>query len=207
MRRIIGLGAVVALLLATPASAEITVRLNVRLDISDAHVSAFSLSRQVAWHGAEGELAGEWSKRKLFLNGFAFGIRKEGQYYSDGTYFTLRTFTQIPLGGRYLGLYPSIGVVYGLPGLPMMRVMTRDGAWIFPVRTIDIPGTEVKSDGVLYPELSVALRLKVWRFNIEPLAGVRYIRFGTQLNGRYSDGRVLVPTAGVRVGFKLASAN
>ena len=91
-----------------------------------------------------------------------------------------------------------------------------DYTHVFPLRNTDLPklitdegGARSRMPALFYPEVAVAVRKRLAKggINLEWIGGVRIIRFGiVDSNARgdvFSEKTKLIPTIGMRVGFKI----
>jgi hypothetical protein len=90
-----------------------------------------------------------------------------------------------------------------------------DYTHVFPLRNTDLPrlitdqADLVVNAALFYPEVAVAVRKRLAKggINLEWIGGVRIIRFGiADSNARgdiFSEKTKLIPTIGMRVGFKI----
>ncbi len=193
-----------ALFILAPRLSYAQVRVNVRFDVSRSTIN--STGTLFTWDGKEIEIEKEFKKNRLFLSGFAVGIRKEGRVLIEGNYFYARTYRKYTFGKWEFD--PSLSVIYGDPGLRFESTEFNNGAYthVNLVRNTEVPYYHVERAAVLYPEVSVALRKKLKRFNIEPVAGIRIMRYGILKSdyhtGEYKEKIVLSPSMGLRLGFK-----
>src|SRR3989338_5305932 len=209
MKKIILLG--VIMLLFYPAISRSQSRVNFRLDTSGRTISAFDKEESFSWQAWQVDFEQEWAKNKLFLSGFDIGFRKEGKVFLyDGTYLVFGTFRRLNSGN--LAFYANADVLYGFPGLRFNRAWEKRSGIelvsytkLYFVRNAGIPGMIVGKAGVVYPELSVTLRRKLGRFNIDGIAGVRLMKFGiieSDFNNSLTDTKLVpIPTLGLRAGF------
>lgn len=202
MRKAILLAATLLILIPSPSYPQ--VRINARFDVSRSVINGKEM--MFTWDGKEIEIEKEFKRNRLLLSGFAIGIRKEGRILIDGNYLYARTYRKYNIGKWELA--PSLSVIYGDPGLRFESTEFNNGAYVHVnlVRNIGIPNYGVERAAVLYPEISVALRRKLKRFNIEPVAGVRIMHYGI-LRSDYHDGTykekiILSPSVGLRLGLK-----
>jgi hypothetical protein len=229
MRRAI---VMVALLFLVPRYAYSDGRINFRVDLNGANVGGAYNDVGLTWQGTEFELEKEFTKSKILLSGFSLGMRRELFYaftgfgdikdvrrWDEGTYLSLRIYRSF--GTRSWSIGPSFALLYGIPGTTLDRTIdNRSGGGngythIFPMRNSDVPKllaekAELAADsGLLYPEASITFRKKFARgfINLDWFGGVRIIRFGivdSNTQGDvFSEERVLVPSLGMRVGFRI----
>ena len=203
MRRVILM--IVVLFIITPNISYAQIRINAKLDISSSEINNTGI--KFAWDGKEIEIEKEFEENRLFISGFAIGARKEGHKLVEGSYLYARVYRKHAIIGN-LELNPSIGIVYGHPGLRFERTEFDEENYthVNLVRNIDIPFYNIKKTAVLYPEISLALRKQLKRFNIEPVVSVKIMRYGilksNYYTGEYKEKIILSPSLGMRVGFK-----
>jgi hypothetical protein len=161
--------------------------------------------------------------RREPLDGFSGPGTTSGVHrWDEGTYLTARMYRNFYLSDRKWSIGPSFAVLYGIPGTTLDRTIgdTRgDGGYgythVFPVRNTDLPkvitdtADLVTDSALFYPEASVSIgrRLAGGGIVVEWLAGVRVIRFGivdsNSQGDRFSQKRELIPSVGLRVGFRI----
>lgn len=183
-------------------------RLNFKLNYNRTNISAFGYEDTFVWESVEGELEIGWpTVRVLPMNAIAIGIRKTGDLIYEGTYLSLRALRRIEVGDWEIN--PSVGLIFGGPGVFFSRTWEStngDYVHVFPVRNANAPANLVKHDGIVYPELSIGFRRKIWRIGIEPVAGVRLMKFGAVRGGefnRFKEWTPFSPYVGIRVGILL----
>jgi len=151
-----------------------------------------------------------------------FGTVKDVHRWDEGTYLSLKIFRHFDLSGKKSwALGPSIGILYGIPGTTLDRTIGKgygdayEYTHVFPLRNSEVPKllaekAELSTNSALfYPEASVALRKKLARgvINLDWIGGVRIIKFGivdsNSQGDAFSEKRVLIPSVGARVGFRI----
>jgi hypothetical protein len=161
-------------------------------------------------------------RRELFRGFSGFGTNRDVHRWDEGTYAMFRVYRQFAVGGNSWSIGPSFAIFYGIPGTTLDRTIgaTRgesgyDYTHIFPIRNTDLPKliadtADVVNDSALfYPEAAVALRRRIAGGGIvlEWIAGVRVIRFGivdsNSAGDLFSERRLLIPSVGLRVGFRI----
>ena len=184
-------------------------RVSAKVDATDSSVA----DQELNWRGIEFEAEHGFKRNKLLLSGFAAGIRKESERWDEGVYLSFRTFRREELSG--FQIIPSITVLWGSPGLTLNRAtQERYGEFvpykrIFPLRNAEVPGFDIENAGLIYPELSVAVRKTFFKnlVSIEPVLGVRVIKFGIAeydgVNSGYRKDTAFLPSLGLRVGLKI----
>lgn len=201
-------------ILLSASYAQAQTRVLAKVDATKGSVSGLELN----WFGAEAEVEKSFKKKKLFLSGFAIGLRREAVpsgRWDEGVYFTFRTFRKQRFFKKHpVELIPSVAVLYGSPGMTLNRTTQATfGEFVpytsvFPLRNADLPEFDIKKGGLIYPELSVAVRKEFLKIlSIEPVIGVRVIRFGVVqydgVNSNYREDMALLPTLGLRVGLRI----
>jgi hypothetical protein len=162
-------------------------------------------------------------RRELFYGFSGFGETSNVRRWDEGTYLTLRVYRSFDVSGdKSWSIGPSVAILYGIPGTTLDRTIAvtqpdggLDYTHVFPMRNADVPKAlaeraDVGRDSALfYPELSVSLRKTFARsaISLEWLGGVRIIRFGVVDSNShgdlFEDRRTLVPSVGMRVGFRI----
>ena len=161
-------------------------------------------------------------RRELFYGFSGLGMTKGIHRWDEGTYLMFRLYRAFAIVGNQWSIGPSFAILYVIPGTTLDRTVgeTRgesglDYAHIFPVRNTTVPNTLaevadlVSDSAMVYPEASVSLRRRFagGAFMIEWLAGIRVMRFGIVESN--SDGdffnqkRMLIPSVGMRAGFRI----
>jgi len=155
--------------------------------------------------------------------GFSGFGREQGVHrWDEGTYLMFRMSRHFNLSGGRWSIGPTFGILYGIPGTTLDRTVertpgspTREYTHIFPIRNNNLPEalaeTAVLStdSALFYPEASMSFRQKFAGGGIalEFLAGVRTIRFGivdaSSQGNISSEKRLIIPTVGFRVGFRI----
>jgi hypothetical protein len=216
-----------------PHSARADGRISFRFDFNKTNVKGAYSDIGFNWQGLEFEFDEEFRKlllsgfslgvrRELFYAFTGFGGVKDVDRWDEGTYLTLRLYRTFEISSnRSWAIGPSFTILYGVPGTTLDRTVVNrygegnDYTHVFPLRNTDLPGviTEeadlVANAGLFYPEVSVAVRKRLAKggINLEWIGGVRIIRFGiVDSNARgdvFSEKTKLVPTIGMRVGFKI----
>lgn len=183
----------------------------VKVDANQATVAG----QELKWDALEVEVEKSFKKNKIFLSGFAVGLRKESEGWNEGIYLTFRTFRkQIFFKRHPLEVIPSVTVLWGSPGTTYNRTsQERFDEFIpyinvFPLRNVDLPKFSIDNAGLIYPELSVAVRKSFLRIlSLEPVVGVRLIRFGVvEYDGHqsvYDERTAILPTVGLRIGLRI----
>jgi len=161
-------------------------------------------------------------RRELF-NGFSgFGTQRNVHRWDEGTYLMFRMYRQFAVGGNAWSIGPSFAIFYGIPGTTLDRTIGDargdagyDYTHIFPIRNSDVPkvlaetADLVNDSALFYPEASLAVRRRIGggAIVLEWLAGVRVMRFGiVDSNSQgdvFSERRLLIPSIGLRVGFRI----
>jgi hypothetical protein len=230
MRRVVAIAFLIYLI---PCSAQADGRVSFRFDFNKTTVKGAYNSIGFDWQGLEFEFDEEFRKlllsgfslgvrRELFYAFTGFGGVKDVDRWDEGTYLTFRLYRTFEIStNRSWAVGPSFSILYGVPGTTLDRTVANrygegfDYTHVFPLRNTDLPGliTEgadlVANAGLFYPELSVAVRKRLAKggINLEWIAGVRIIRFGiVDSNARgdvFTEKQKLVPTIGMRVGFKI----
>ena len=230
MRRVVAIAFLIYLI---PCSAQADGRVSFRFDFNKTTVKGAYNGIGFDWQGLEFEFDEEFRKlllsgfslgvrRELFYAFTGFGGVKDVDRWDEGTYLTFRLYRTFEIStNRSWAIGPSFSILYGVPGTTLDRTVANrygegfDYTHVFPLRNTDLPGliTEgadlVANAGLFYPELSVAVRKRLAKggINLEWIAGVRIIRFGiTDSNARgdvFSEKQKLIPTIGMRVGFKI----
>jgi hypothetical protein len=161
-------------------------------------------------------------RRELFYAFTGFGGVKDVDRWDEGTYLTLRLYRSFEISSnRSWGIGPSFSILYGVPGTTLDRTLANrygdgfDYTHVFPLRNTDLPrlitdqADLVVNAALFYPEVAVAVRKRLAKggINLEWIGGVRIIRFGiVDSNARgdaFSEKTKLIPTIGMRVGFKI----
>jgi hypothetical protein len=161
-------------------------------------------------------------RRELFYAFTGFGGVKDVDRWDEGTYLTLRLYRYFEISSnRSWAVGPSFSILYGVPGTTLDRTVANrygeglDYTHVYPLRNTDLPRliTEeadlVANAGLFYPEVSLAVRKRLAKggINLEWIGGVRIIRFGiVDSNAQsdvFSEKTKLIPTIGMRVGFKI----
>jgi hypothetical protein len=162
-------------------------------------------------------------RRELFYGFTAFGETRNVRRWDEGTYLTFRVYRSfIASSDRSWSIGPAFAILYGIPGTTLDRTIAvrqddggLDYTHVFPMRNADVPKALAEradvgsSSALLYPEVSVAIRKQFAgnAISLEWLGGVRIIRFGVVDTGsqgdQFEDRRTFVPSAGMRVGFKI----
>lgn len=174
--------------------------------------------QEFEWYAVEAEVEKSFKKNKLLLSGFAIGLRRETQTkrWDEGTYFTFRTFrTQRIFKKHPIEVIPSVTVLWGSPGVTLNRTAQErydefiPYVSVFPLRNAGVPQFDVTNAGLIYPEISLAVRKTFLKniISVEPVVGVRIIRFGVvEYNGiesHYHEETGFLPTLGFRVGLRI----
>jgi hypothetical protein len=161
-------------------------------------------------------------RRELF-NGFSgFGTARQVHRWDEGTYLMFRMYRLFAVGGNAWSIGPSFGIFYGIPGTTLDRTIADGGGaagydytHIFPIRNSDVPkvlaqtADLVTDSALFYPEASIAVRRRIAGGGIvlEWLAGVRVMRFGivdsNSQGNVFSERQLLIPSIGLRVGFRI----
>ena len=161
-------------------------------------------------------------RRELF-NGFSgFGTARQVHRGDEETYLMFRMYRQFAVGGNAWAIGPSFAIFYGVPGTTLDRTIGGAGndagydyTHISPIRNSDVPkivaqpADLVTDSALFYPEASLAVRRRIAGGGIvlEWLAGVRVIRFGivdsNSQGDLFSEKRLLIPSVGLRVGFRI----
>lgn len=184
-------------------------RLNFKFNYNRTNISAFGFNDTFVWGSKEVELEFGLPPGKLPISGFAIGIRKSGRIMHEGTYLSLRALRIFEVGDWEIN--PSVGLIYGVPGISFDRTwesINGDYVHVFPVRNVNAPANLVKNDAVLYPEFSVGLRRNIWKIGIEPVAGLRIMRFGAVRGGefnRFKKWTPFSPYVGIRVSIVISN--
>jgi hypothetical protein len=161
-------------------------------------------------------------RRELFHGFTGFGTVSGVHRWDEGTYLMFRVYRQFAVGGNSWSIGPSFGIFYGIPGTTLDRTSGEppgnagyDYTHIFPIRNTDVPkvvadtADVVRDSALFYPEASVSLRRRIAGGGVvlEWLAGVRVIRFGivdsNSQGDLFSEKRMLIPSVGLRVGFRI----
>ena len=229
MRRTI---AIVALLFLVPRYAYSDGRINFRVDFNTTNVVGAYNYVGLNWQGTEFEIEKEFTKSKVLLSGFSLGVRRELFYaftgfggikdvrrWDEGTYLSLRMYRSF--GTRSWSIGPSFALLYGIPGTTLDRTIDHRSSGgngythVFPMRNTDVPKllaekAELAADSaLLYPEASIVVRRRLAKglINLDWFGGVRMIRFGivdSNTQGDvFTEEQVLIPSFGMRVGFKI----
>jgi hypothetical protein len=230
MRRAVTIAFLIFLI---PHNAHADGRISFRFDFNKTNVKGAYSRIGFDWQGLEFEFDEEFRKlllsgfslgvrRELFYAFTGFGGVKDVDRWDEGTYLTLRLYRTFEISSnRSWAVGPSFSILYGIPGTTLDRTVVNrfgegnDYTHVFPVRNTDLPRliteeADLVADAALfYPEVSVAIRKRLAKggINLEWIGGVRIIRFGiTDSNARgdaFSEKTKLIPTIGMRVGFKI----
>jgi hypothetical protein len=162
-------------------------------------------------------------RREVFYGFTGFGETKNVQRWDEGTYLTFRVYRSFDVSGHQSwSIGPSFAILYGVPGTTLDRTIAArqadgglDYTHVFPIRNADVPkvvaekANVVRTSALLYPEVSVSIKKRLARgaVNLEWLGGVRVLRFGivdsSDQGDLFDDRRTLVPSVGMRVGFRI----
>jgi hypothetical protein len=194
------------------AKGEAQTRILGTLDLTNGSVAG----QELRFQAAEAEVEKSFKKNRLFLSGFALGIRREAgvRKWDEGVYLTFRTFRRQKL---LFGLeaIPSLTVLWGSPGTTLNRTTQEryeefiPYTNVFPLRNAGVPKFDIEEAGLIYPEISVALRKTFLKniFSVEPVVGVRVIRFGVieydGADSSYREDTALLPTVAIRFGVRV----
>ena len=203
----------VALMTLMASKAEAQTRLLGKVDLTKGSVA----EQEFEWYAVEAEVEKSFKKNKLLLSGFGIGLRRESQTkrWDEGVYLTFRTFRKQRFFKKHpIEVIPSVTVLWGSPGSTLNRTSQEryeefiPYVNVFPLRNAGVPEFDVKEAGLIYPELSIAVRKEFLKiFSIEPVVGVRVIRFGViEYDGaksRYRKDTGFLPTLGLRVGIRI----
>jgi len=174
--------------------------------------------QEFKWYAVEAEVEKSFKKNKILLSGFAIGLRREAtqtKRWDEGVYFTFRTFRKQSFFKKYpIEVIPSLTILWGSPGETLNRTsQERYGEFIsyvnvFPLRNAEVPKFDIENAGLIYPELSVAVRKEFLKIlSIEPVVGIRVIRFGIVefdgLRAHYRTDMAVLPSVGLKVGLKI----
>lgn len=200
-------------ILLSASYAQAQTRLLAKVDTNKGSVA----DQEFEWRAVEAEVEKSFRKNKLLLSGFAIGLRKETQTerWDEGVYFTFRTFRKHRVFKKHpIEVVPSVTVLWGSPGSTLNRTSQEryeefiPYVNVFPLRNAEVPKFDIENAGLIYPEISVAVRKEFLKiFSIEPVVGVRIIRFGVvEYNGiesHYHEETGFLPTLGFRVGIRI----
>ena len=151
-----------------------------------------------------------------------FGAAEGVHRWDEGTYLMLRLSRHFGQSGGRWSIGPTFAILYGIPGTTLDRTIEgprgearSESTHIFPIRNNNLPRVladtaDLATDSaLLYPEASLSIRQKYAGGGIvlEFVAGVRVIRFGivdaSSQGNLFSEKRVIIPTVGFRVGFRI----
>ena len=203
-----------ALVVLLASKAEAQTRLLGKIDATKSSVA----EQEFEWYAVEAEVEKSFKKNKILLSGFAIGLRREATQtgsWSEGVYLTFRTFRKQSFFKKHpIEVIPSLTVLWGSPGSTLNRAsQEKYGEFVpyvnvFPLRNAEVPKFDIENAGLIYPEISVAVRknfLKI--FSIEPVVGIRVIRFGIVefdgLRAHYRTDMAVLPSVGLKVGLKI----
>lgn len=204
-------GMLIPLFLVTCSATANENRLIFGASVNRLTVGAFGHHESFAWDEKAVEIEMDLGNERSFISGLGVGFRKSGPRLNEGAYLTVRVFKRLDVGS--VELHPSLTIVYGTPGAQFDRSMLqrRDGdvigyTHVYPERNVPIPAGGVHKSGIMYPEISLAFRKKFRRLNIEPVIGLKLMRFGA-VQSDFSSGRNdrmfgVAPTFAVRAGFR-----
>lgn len=195
-----------ALVFLVPGHAYSEGRINFRIDFNRTSVDGAYNDVGLHWQGLEVEIEKEFTKHKVVLSGFSFGVRRELFYgftgfgatkdvhrWDEGTYLIFRMYRNFDLSSERLwSIGPSFSLLYGIPGTTLDRTIgdrAGDGydyTHVFPMRNSDVPKllaqtADVGSDSALfYPEAALSIRRRIAGGSVilDWIGGVRIIRFG-----------------------------
>jgi len=161
-------------------------------------------------------------RRELFHGFSGFGTDRGVHRWDEGTYVMFRVYRHFAVAGNSWSIGPSFAMFYGIPGTTLDRTIgaTRaetgyDYTHIFPIRNTELPNViaapaDLVTDSALfYPEASISVRRRIAGGGIvfEWLAGVRVIRFGivdsNSQGDLFAEKRLLIPSIGLRIGFRI----
>jgi len=162
-------------------------------------------------------------RRELWYGFTGFGETKSVQRWDEGTYLTFRLYRSFDLShDRSWSIGPSLAIVYGVPGTTLDRTIAArqedgglDYTHVFPMRNADVPkllaekAVIATDSALLYPDVSVSIRKRLARggISLEWIGGARIIRFGivesSHQGDLFEDRRTIVPSVGMRVGFRI----
>jgi len=151
-----------------------------------------------------------------------FGTAEGVHRWDEGTYLMLRLSRHFGQSDGRWSIGPTFAILYGIPGTTLDRTIEgprgdarSDYTHIFPIRNNNLPHVladtaDLATDSaLLYPEASLSIRQKFAGGGIvlEFVAGVRVIRFGivdaSSQGNLFSEKRLVIPTVGFRVGFRI----
>lgn len=151
-----------------------------------------------------------------------FGTAEGVHRWDEGTYLMFRMSRHFDVSGGRWSIGPTVAILYGIPGTTLDRTIEgprgdarSEYTHIFPIRNNNLPQVladraDLSTDSaLLYPEASLSIRQKFGGggFVLEFLTGVRVIRFGivdaSSQGNLFSEKRLIIPTVGFRVGFRI----
>jgi len=192
---------------------------SIGLDYNFVQIKHDTIKHSFEWQGIELVYTEKWEDNKLLISGWRVGARKHNLHrWEREAYIHAGLFRDVEdlftTGNGSWDLRLGAQAVYGIPGFGFNRTteVHEDGELVgyhrtYLVTNVDIPAQRIDEAGVLYPMVTFSLVGNFKRLNVEPIVGLRGMRFGIEkaINHELVELKediYVVPTYGLRVGWK-----
>jgi len=187
-------------------------------DTNSAKIQTTTKEQKFEWGALEINFIFEREGQKTLVSGWSLGVRKQSLrtgrevYITGGVFKDFKDFVAIGSAKWDFRIWGQI--VYGIPGARFNRTVEKyeNGELvghqkIYLENSVDVPFQRIGKAGVLYPVMAMSLERSFGHINVEPIVGLRFMNFGfvESEHGQLianEDGTVIVPSYGVRMGWK-----